>query len=87
MGKLSKIVDREPVAVVVGAVIALIEAVLIALPFFGVDISADQVAALSGVLVAAGGLAIIVLSRRLVTPMAYPKTEDGEEGIIIKKVK
>ena len=77
-------IEREPVVVIIGAVIALIEAILLAAPLFGVNISAAQTAALMGIFGAAGVLGI-ALARQRVTPMARPRTAEGEDALIVKK--
>lgn len=80
---MKKITEREPVAVIIGAFIALINAVLLALPLFGVSLTAEQTAALMGIFTALGALGV-VLARQRVTPMAAPRTARGLPGTIVE---
>ena len=72
---------REPVAII-GAMVALIEAVIGLLIAFGVDMTAEQSQAIIAVAIAAGPVIGLLLNllfvRPRVTPVADPRTERGE---------
>ena len=87
MDKVTHTWTREPVAII-GAMVALIEAVIGLLIAFGVDMSAEQSQALITVAVAAGPVIGLVLNvifvRSRVTPVADPRTEEGNPAELVR---
>lgn len=73
---INQLLTREPMALV-GAVVALIEATVAALPLFGVPLTAEQVGAIMAIVVALAYVAKLAAVRPLVTPVADPRLGDG----------
>jgi hypothetical protein len=68
---------REPV-VIINAVVTAIQASIPLLLAFGIaHMTQEQGAAISSAVVAWGGLLATLLGRNLVTPVAYPKDNEG----------
>ena len=68
---------REPVAII-NAVVTAIQALIPLLLAFGIaKMSPEQSGAISSAVVAFGGLLGTFLGRNLVTPVAYPKDNEG----------
>ena len=86
MDKVTHTWTREPVAII-GAIVALIEAVIGLLIAFGVDMTAEQSQAIITVAVAAGPVIGLVLNmlfvRPRVTPVADPRTEEGAPAELV----
>ena len=69
--------NREPLAVS-GAVVALAQAILTAVVLMGWwELTAEQTAAWLGVIALAGTLAVVLLTRGKVTPVADPRDDEG----------
>ena len=86
MDKLARTWTREPVAII-GAIVALIEAVVGLLIAFGIDLSAEQSQAIIAVAIAAGPVIGLILNlifvRARVTPVADPRTEEGTPAELV----
>ena len=85
--KLTRTWTREPVAII-GAIVALIEAVIGLLIAFGVDMTAEQSQAIIAVAITAGPVIGLVLNvlfvRPRVTPVTDPRTEQGEPAELVR---
>lgn len=68
---------REPLAIV-GAAVALVQALITTVALMGwVTLSPEQTAAWMGVVALAGTLAVTVIGRSKVTPVADPRSDEG----------
>lgn len=69
---------NEPL-VTIGMIAAVVASFIALLRAFGVPISDDQQAAINQFLIAAGPIAVAIIARRYVTPLANPKDANGSE--------
>lgn len=67
--------DKEPVLIIVGGMVAVTQAVLALIMSFGVDLTNEQTAAIMGLVTVVTGLIAAVLARGKVVPAA--KVEQG----------
>lgn len=70
--------QTEPV-VIIAAITGLIEAVIALLPLFGVGLTVEQQAGIMAVVVAVSSVVSALWSRSLVTPVANPRDNAGNE--------
>jgi len=71
--------QKEPV-VLIGAIVGVIEAGIAMLVVLGViSLTAEQIGAIMAFVIAIGSVIGILLTRSLVTPVAYPRDNDGNE--------
>ena len=82
MQKINEILTREPLAFIT-AIIAIIGASIALLPLFGVPLTADQIGGIMAVFAPVGSLVVLIYTRPKVTPMAAPRTADGNPAQII----
>jgi hypothetical protein len=70
--------QTEPV-VIIAAITGLIEAIVALLPLFGVGLTVEQQAGIMAVVVAVSSVVSALWSRSLVTPVANPRDNDGNQ--------
>lgn len=70
--------QTEPV-VIITAITGLIEAIVALLPLFGVALTVEQQAGIMAVVVAVSSVVSALWSRSLVTPVANPRNNAGEQ--------
>ena len=73
--------NREPLAII-GAVVALVQALVTTVALMGwVTLTPEQTAAWMGVVALAGTLAVTVIGRSKVTPVADPQLNEGAGNV------
>lgn len=70
--------QTEPV-VIIAAITGLIEAIVALLPLFGVALTVEQQAGIMAVVVALASVVSALLARSLVTPVANPRDNAGND--------
>ena len=78
MNKLS----NEPV-ITGGAIVALIESIILLLTSFGLKMSADQVTAIMSVVVILVPIIMAVWARSQVTPVSNPRDNEGRQLVAV----
>jgi len=69
--------ERDPV-VVAGAIAALIESVLVLAITFGLEVSAEQLGAITVVIIGFGSTVASLVGRKRVTPVSSPFNDEGQ---------